>query len=391
MRAGPWTGSRPAATSGCADHPERALPTCRSGRQHFLERALPTSRSGSTNFPERATGIEPAQSVWKTETLPLSYAREPLSQQQVQLNQRRRRVDQMQFAAPVAEPDQRATDGAARPTEASRPYSRAPVHLKLGPHRGVAQLGSALALGARGRGFESRHPDHQTALTTGGWRMPEPAPPRTFPTQRTGPQRTDPQGAHHTVKSTVENLGPTRVRLAVELPVLRASAEHRRRHQEVRRPAAHPGLPSRQGAGPRHRAARRPPALLEEAVNEALPRAYSEAIRESGVEAIGQPDIEVTNLDDGNVLAFTAEVDVKPEITLPEYNGIAVVVDDASLGRGPGRRAGGLPARALRQPQHRRARGRDRRLRHARPHRRDRRGRGRRRFRHGRLLRGRQR
>ena len=66
-------------------------------------------------------------------------------------------------------------------------------------------------------------------------------------------------------------------------------------------------------------------------MNTALPKAYGDAVRESGVRALGQPDIEVTSLDDGKQLAFTAEVDVRPEITLPNLTGVAVTVDDVSV------------------------------------------------------------
>ncbi|HEY6748889.1 MAG TPA: trigger factor, partial [Mycobacteriales bacterium] len=70
-------------------------------------------------------------------------------------------------------------------------------------------------------------------------------------------------------------------------------------------------------------------AVLDEAVQDALPKAYSEAVRENDVRALGQPEIELTSFDDGEGLAFTAEVDVRPEVTLPAYDGLAVDVDDA--------------------------------------------------------------
>ncbi len=133
------------------------------------------------------------------------------------------------------------------------------------------------------------------------------------------------------MKSTVENIGPTRVKLAIEVPFdeLKTSLDsaYRKIGSQVRVPGFRPGkVPARiidQRVG---RAA-----VLEEAVNEALPKVYGEAVRESGVKALGQPDIEVTNLDDGNSLSFTAEVDVRPEITLPELTGIEVSVDDAEV------------------------------------------------------------
>jgi trigger factor len=133
------------------------------------------------------------------------------------------------------------------------------------------------------------------------------------------------------VKSTVENLGPTRVRLAVEVPFdeLKPSldAAYKKIGAQVRIPGFRPGkAPARiidQRVG---RAA-----VLEEAVNTALPRAYTEAVRETGVKALGQPDIELTKLDDGESLAFTAEVDVRPDIALPDLTGITVTVDEVDV------------------------------------------------------------
>src|SRR4029077_19523781 len=63
-------------------------------------------------------------------------------------------------------------------------------------------------------------------------------------------------------------------------------------------------------------------AVLEEAVNEALPRLYGEAVRENEVDILGHPEIEVTEFNDGDQLIFTAEVDVRPEIELPDYDGL---------------------------------------------------------------------
>jgi len=133
------------------------------------------------------------------------------------------------------------------------------------------------------------------------------------------------------VKSTVENLGPTRVRLAVEVPFdeLKPSldAAYKKIGSQIRIPGFRPGkAPARiidQRVG---RAA-----VLEEAVNTALPRAYTEAVRETGVKALGQPEIELTKLDDGQSLAFTAEVDVRPEISLPDLSTITVTVDEIEV------------------------------------------------------------
>jgi trigger factor len=133
------------------------------------------------------------------------------------------------------------------------------------------------------------------------------------------------------VKSSVETLSPTRVKLAVEMSFeeLKSSLDeaYKTIGSQVRVPGFRPGkVPARiidQRIG---RAA-----VLEEAVNKALPKAYTDAVRETGVKALGQPEIEVTQLEDNDHLAFTAEVDVRPEIAIPAYDALAVTVEDAQV------------------------------------------------------------
>ena len=68
--------------------------------------------------------------------------------------------------------------------------------------------------------------------------------------------------------------------------------------------------------------------VLEQALNEALPRLYSEAVQSEELDVIAQPEVDITTFNDGEPLVFTAEVDVRPEIVLPEYEGLEVTVDD---------------------------------------------------------------
>ena len=130
------------------------------------------------------------------------------------------------------------------------------------------------------------------------------------------------------MKSTVETLGPTRIRLAVEVPFAELQpsidAATKRASAQLRIPGFRPGkAPARVVEQRVGRAS-----LLEDAVNEAVPKAYSEAISEAGITPLGQPEVEVTNLDDGTSLSFTAEVDVRPEFSVPDYADLAVSVDD---------------------------------------------------------------
>jgi len=133
------------------------------------------------------------------------------------------------------------------------------------------------------------------------------------------------------LKSTVEHLSPTRVRINVEVPFdeLKPNFDraYRKLASQVRIPGFRPGkaparvIESRIGRAP----------ILDEVVNEAIPAKYMEAITEGEVRTLGQPNIEVTKLEDGDLIAFTAEVDIRPDITIPSFGELAVTVEDLEL------------------------------------------------------------
>ena len=132
------------------------------------------------------------------------------------------------------------------------------------------------------------------------------------------------------MKSDVETVSPTRVKLTVEVPFeeLKPSmdAAYGRIAQSVNVPGFRKGkvpariIEQRFGRG----------AVLEEAVNDALPKAYDEALRENSIVPVGRPDIDVEELEDGKPLSFTAEVDVRPEFDLPDYSSLTVEVASAT-------------------------------------------------------------
>jgi trigger factor len=133
------------------------------------------------------------------------------------------------------------------------------------------------------------------------------------------------------VKSTVETLSPTRVRLAVEVPFDELKPSLDKAYASIAKQVRVPGF--RPGKAPARIIDQRVgrAAVLDEAVQDAVPRAYADAVRENEVRVVGQPEIELTKLDDGDSLAFTAEVDVRPQVTLPSYDGIEVGVDDVTV------------------------------------------------------------
>jgi trigger factor len=72
-------------------------------------------------------------------------------------------------------------------------------------------------------------------------------------------------------------------------------------------------------------------AMLDQVVNEALPARYGQAVAESEVHPLGQPEIEVTKKEYGEELAFTAEVDIRPNLTLPDPGSLTISVDPVAV------------------------------------------------------------
>lgn len=131
------------------------------------------------------------------------------------------------------------------------------------------------------------------------------------------------------MKSAVETLSPTRVRLTVEVPFEELSDSLESAYRTIAAQVSIPGF--RKGKVPARIIDQRVGrgAVLQEAINEHLPRAYTAAVTEAGVRPIGQPEVEVTKLEDGEEFAFTAEVDVRPEFDLPDFSAISLTVSDA--------------------------------------------------------------
>ncbi|GAA4318556.1 trigger factor [Actinomadura luteofluorescens] len=133
------------------------------------------------------------------------------------------------------------------------------------------------------------------------------------------------------MKTDVEELTPTRVKLTVEVPFdeLKPNLDkaYKEISQQVRIKGFRPGkvpaplIDKYVGRG----------AVLQEAVNDALPELYGRAVEESEIFVLGQPDVEVTELEDGTQFAFTAEVDIRPKFEVPDYDGLEVVVEDAEV------------------------------------------------------------
>ena len=129
------------------------------------------------------------------------------------------------------------------------------------------------------------------------------------------------------MQTTVETLSPTKVKLTVNVPF--AELEHAFEHaysaigKQVNIPGFRKGkvpgsiIDQRVGRG----------VVLEEAVNHAVPEQYEKACVENDLFPVGQPEIEVTAIEDRSHLEFTAEVEIRPAFDLPAYDSVKVEVD----------------------------------------------------------------
>ncbi|APH01885.1 trigger factor [Janibacter indicus] len=135
------------------------------------------------------------------------------------------------------------------------------------------------------------------------------------------------------MKSAVENLSPTRVKLTVEVPSEELQPHVDAALKSIGSQIQVPGF--RAGKVPARIIEQRvgKGAVIQEAVNEALPEFFGKAVDETGVEPIGQPEVDITEvpMTDGEELKFTVEVDVRPEVTLPDYDGVEISVDNLEV------------------------------------------------------------
>jgi trigger factor len=130
------------------------------------------------------------------------------------------------------------------------------------------------------------------------------------------------------VKTDVEELSPTRVRLSVEVPFDELKPSLDKAYREVGRQVRIPGF--RPGRVPPPVIDRRigRDVVLTQAVNDAMPDLYAKAVADGDVSALGQPEVAITSLDDGKELTFTVEVDIRPKFDLPDLSSLEVTVDN---------------------------------------------------------------
>ena len=133
------------------------------------------------------------------------------------------------------------------------------------------------------------------------------------------------------MKSSVENLSPTRVRFDISIEFNEMSEHVADAYKKVASQVNIPGF--RKGKVPPAMIDQRVGrgAVLDEAINAALPDFYTQAAREHKIAVIGRPEVDIKEFVDNEKLNFTIEVDVRPEIKLPDFSSIEIKVDDVAV------------------------------------------------------------
>ncbi|PPG89313.1 trigger factor [Rathayibacter rathayi] len=137
------------------------------------------------------------------------------------------------------------------------------------------------------------------------------------------------------MKTTVEQLSPTRVKLAISVTPDELGPSITHAYGHIAEQITVPGF--RKGKVPPAIVDQRvgKAAVLEHAVNEGLDGFYREAVRETEVRPLGRPQADIlawpSDKDFTGDLELAIEVDVRPEITIPDYDGIELTVDAAGV------------------------------------------------------------
>lgn len=134
------------------------------------------------------------------------------------------------------------------------------------------------------------------------------------------------------MKTTVDKLSDTRVKLTVNVPFAELDQEIDQAYAAIAQQVSIPGF--RKGKAPRQlidaRFGRGP--ILEQVVNDMLPSRYEQAVQSEDLKVIGQPDVDISKIEDKDFVEFTAEVDVCPEFEVPDFSEISVTVPAIKAG-----------------------------------------------------------
>ena len=134
------------------------------------------------------------------------------------------------------------------------------------------------------------------------------------------------------MKSSVTKINETRVKIDIEVTFEELAPHLADAYKAIGASITIPGF--RKGHVPNAMIEKRVGrgAILDEAVNAGLPTFYTEAAKENKVKVIGRPKVDIKELVDNEKLSFEVEVDIRPDITLPDFSKITIEVDDVAVG-----------------------------------------------------------
>ena len=129
----------------------------------------------------------------------------------------------------------------------------------------------------------------------------------------------------------VENLEKNMVKLTIEVAEDKVAEALKAAYNKQKNKISIPGF--RKGKVPMAMVEKMygPEIFYEDAANIMMQEAYPAAIDESGVDIVSQPTVDVVQLEKGKPFIFTAEVAVKPEVTLGKYMGVTVTKIDTTV------------------------------------------------------------
>ena len=122
----------------------------------------------------------------------------------------------------------------------------------------------------------------------------------------------------------VENLEKNMAKLTIEVPASEFEKALQSAYNKQKKSISVPGF--RKGKVPRQMVEKMygPEIFYEDAANELIPTAYEEELKNCDLEIVSRPTVDIVQIKKGENFIFTAEVAVKPEVTLGEYKGMEV-------------------------------------------------------------------
>ena len=133
------------------------------------------------------------------------------------------------------------------------------------------------------------------------------------------------------MKTDVENLSSTRVKIIVDIPFDELAEDLTTAYKNIGAQINVPGF--RKGKVPPRVIDQRfgRGTVLSEVANAVIPRTYEQVVADESLVPLGQPKVEVTKIEDGDLMQFVAEVDIRPDFELPDRAAVAVEVDAVAV------------------------------------------------------------